>query len=111
MSPSSTPSAVPLLWLLRGRLGRAPLAAALFYAGTLLPAAGLVDVFPFEFSFVADHFQYLAGIGPIALAAATLSRVGLPPGASRAALGSALVAVLAVLTWRQAHAYRSAEAL
>jgi tetratricopeptide (TPR) repeat protein len=109
--PAAAAVLLVALWVLRGRLGRAPLAAALFYIGTLLPAAGLVDIFPFKFSFVADHFQYLAGLGPIALAAAVLVRGSLPLGAMRPALGSALVAVLAVLTWRQAYAYQSAEAL
>lgn len=47
------------------RIGRGPLTAALFFVGTLFPALGFVDVYPMRFSFVADHFQYLAGIGLI----------------------------------------------
>ena len=35
----------------------------LFFAGTLFPALGFFNVFPFLYSSVADHFQYLAGIG------------------------------------------------
>lgn len=44
-----------------------PLVAVLFFAGTLFPALGFINVFPMRFSFVADHFQYLAGMGIIAL--------------------------------------------
>ncbi len=63
-----------LLWLKRDRFGRSPLAASLFFAVTLFPALGFVNVFPFRYSYVADHFQYLAGIGPIAFIAAAAYR-------------------------------------
>ena len=64
-----------ILWLKRGRFGRGPLAASLFFAVTLFPALGFVNVFPFRYSYVADHFQYLAGIGPIAFIAAAAYRI------------------------------------
>ena len=48
-------------------LGRGPLAAVLCYLLLIFPALGFVDVYPFRFSFVADHFQYLAGIPLIVL--------------------------------------------
>jgi tetratricopeptide (TPR) repeat protein len=48
------------------RRRRGPLAAALFFGATLFPALGFVNVYPFVFSFVADHFQYLASIGVLA---------------------------------------------
>ncbi len=54
------------LWRVRSRIGRGPLVAVLFFAGTLVPALGFFDVFPFRYSYVADHFQYLACIGLIA---------------------------------------------
>ncbi len=56
-------------WALR-RHWRGPLAALLFFVGTLLPALGFCNVYPFVYSFVADHFQYLASLGLITLAAA-----------------------------------------
>jgi tetratricopeptide (TPR) repeat protein len=62
------------LWRWRRRLGDGPLIALLFFAGTLFPALGFFDVYPFRYSFVADHFQYLACLGPLALAAAALER-------------------------------------
>jgi tetratricopeptide (TPR) repeat protein len=56
------------LWVIRTRT-RAPFAAVLMFCITLGPALGFVNVYPFRFSFVADHFQYLASIPMIALAA------------------------------------------
>ena len=50
------------------------------------PALGFFNVFPMLFSFVADHFQYLASIGLIAGASAgatiALRRMGTAPTAS-----------------------------
>jgi Tfp pilus assembly protein PilF len=56
-----------VLWVLRKKIGRGPLAAVLFFAGSLFPALGFIDVYPMRFSFVADHFQYLSSIGIIVL--------------------------------------------
>jgi len=56
-----------LLFTLRHRIGRGPLTAALFHAGTLLPALGFLNVYPFRYSFVADHFQYLGSLAAIVL--------------------------------------------
>src|SRR4029079_6805816 len=53
-------------WSLRRRT-RALLAALLLFAGILFPALGFFNVFPFRYSFVADHFQYLATIPIFAL--------------------------------------------
>ena len=68
--PAAAVAVIVGLWLARGRIGRGPLAAVLIFAGELFPALGFVNVFPFRFSFVADHFQYHASIALIALAAA-----------------------------------------
>jgi len=65
--PSATLILVGALWAFR-KHSRAPLAAFLFFAATLFPVLGFFNVYPFRYSFVADHFQYLACIGPIALA-------------------------------------------
>src|SRR6202050_4869937 len=46
----------------------------LFYTLTLFPALGFVNVFPMRYSFVADHFAYLAIIGPLTLIAAAVRR-------------------------------------
>jgi tetratricopeptide (TPR) repeat protein len=85
---------------------RGPLAAALLFAGTLFPVLGFLNVFPFVFSFVADHFQYLASLGVFALAAAGAAEAARRfPGATRG--GAALVLLtLGLLSWRQSRIYR-----
>jgi tetratricopeptide (TPR) repeat protein len=98
----------------RGQLGSGPLVAWLFFAGTLAPTLGAFNVYFFRYSFVADHFQYLASAAPLALAAALLTRAAKPLQAARwgpAAAAAALLLVLGALTWRQAGVYRSQEAL
>jgi tetratricopeptide (TPR) repeat protein len=105
------------------RRSRAPLAAFLLFAGTLFPALGFVNVYPFVFSFVADHFQYLANVGVIALLAAAVVVVArrwnpavtldLTDGLS--AVGLAILVLvgtpLTILTWRQSREYADAETL
>lgn len=103
------------LWLIRQRT-RAPLAAWLFFCGTLFPALGFFNVYPFRYSFVADHFQYLASLGLIALASAgaatLLMRV---PVSRRAIAGAAAVVTIGValgaMTHAQSRDYRDADAL
>jgi protein O-mannosyl-transferase len=92
------------LWLGRKRIGRGPITAVLFFVITLLPALGFFNVYPFRYSFVADHFQYLATAGLLTGAAFLLSR--LPPPFS-----AAILLVLGVLTWRQTSVYRNLEGL
>jgi len=102
-------------WSIRGRTGRGPLAALSFFTISLFPALGFFNVFPFRYSFVADHFQYLAGIGVICLVAAGLIRVaGRFPSSRRKAfpLIAALILVsLGLKTWSQAHDYKDLETL
>ncbi|MBV9732016.1 MAG: tetratricopeptide repeat protein [Verrucomicrobia bacterium] len=52
-----------LVWFSRQR--RAPLAGMLFFIGTLVPVLGFLNVYPFRYSLVADHFQYLALLGVV----------------------------------------------
>ena len=58
------------------RKNRGPLAGFLFFVGTLFPALGFLNVYPFRYSYVADHFQYLAMLGIIVPAAAWLTDPG-----------------------------------
>ena len=101
---------VSWLWLQRNRW-RSPLAALLLFGGTLLPVLGFFNVYPFRYSFVADHFQYLASLPIIALAAGGLARLverWRPWGAT---FGIALVVVLGALAARQSGDYRDRETL
>jgi tetratricopeptide (TPR) repeat protein len=96
------------------RKNRGPLAAFLLFTGTLFPALGFLNVFPFIYSYVADHFVYLASLGflvPSAIALTVLAQRFLPDLRWRAGAGIALLAVLAALTWRQAGMYQDAETL
>lgn len=95
-------------WALRHRT-RAPLAAVLLFGGTLFPALGFVNVYPFRFSYVADHFQYLAGLSLIALAIGSVvtfwRRWHSAPRRLGNALAIGLVLILAGLSWRESHRY------
>lgn len=97
--------AVPIaLWLARHRVGRGPLVAVLFFGGSLFPALGFVNLYPMRFSFVADHFQYLASIGLIVLLVsgiAFLLRQAAPneSGLIGAALGGGLILLLLISTF------------
>ena len=102
------------LWRL-ARRERGPLAGFLFFAGTLFPVLGFLNVYPFIYSYVADHFQYLASFGVIVTAASglTLALTRMPASFQRTSLvlAGVLVAILGVLTWRQSAIYRDVETL
>jgi tetratricopeptide (TPR) repeat protein len=81
----------------------------------LVPVLGLFDIFFFQYSYVADHFQYLAGMGLIAgvvgVGAVVMDRVG-----ERAQpVGTLAVAVILFLcgtaTWRQTEIYQDEASL
>jgi tetratricopeptide (TPR) repeat protein len=102
------------LWLWARRC-RGPLAAFLFFLGTLFPVLGFLNVYPFIFSYVADHFQYLACLGIIVPVAAglTMAASKIPAGGRWLApvLAGALLLTLGVLTSRQAGMYRDTQAV
>ena len=125
--PRWTPSAAPVLflfplaallvvgvcWWLRTRT-RGPLALVLFFGGTLFPALGFVNVYPFVYSFVADHFQYLASIGLIVGASVLVTRLAQRVSqAPEAAMACALIigVPLTGLTYLQSQQYADAETL
>lgn len=92
---------------LRGRLPRGPFAAILFYGATIFPALGFVNVAPMRFSFVADHFQYLASIGSFLIGTAVLVTLLRRFGAERAfPVAAGVIALgLAMLTRQQVAHY------
>ena len=101
---------VAALWHFRSRIGRGPLAGMLFFAVTLSPTLGFVDFSFMRLSFVADRFQYLAGMGVMAVviggAAGSVGRLsGLWRKGALAGVGVVLV-MLGMLTWRQAGIYQ-----
>ncbi len=72
--PVLVPMVLLGLWLLRRRIGKGPLSAVFIFIASLGPALGFVNVYPMRFSFVADHFQYLADVALMTLGAAILTR-------------------------------------
>lgn len=124
--PAGAAAGVLALWGARCRIGKGHLAAALFFLACLAPVLGFLKVYPMRFSYVADHFQYFASIGPIAWAAALLAwlssgpiaagrlrRFAQGPGGAlaRRAGATALLALLWGLTWRQSGTFRDPETL
>ena len=113
--PAALLALAAALWLMRRR-SRAPLAAFLVFAGSLVPVMGFLNVYPFRYAFVADHFQYHASIAVAVLVAAGIAQVAERAGslASARVIGvatGALLLGLGALTWRQAGNYRDAETL
>jgi protein O-mannosyl-transferase len=111
--PIALVAAIAALWVLRRRFGRGLLVGPLFFVGTLTPALGYFNVYPMQFSFVADHFQHLASVGLTSAAAAAIAmtarkmRSHLGQQWLRCSVAAALIA-LAALTAHQAMIYRDA---
>lgn len=98
---------------------RGLLAGLLVFLGTLFPALGFLNVYPFVYSYVADHFQYHASLAVLALIGAgwarwrDQARDGRSPW-WRVAPGVAAGLVLAVCALqanRQSRQYRDVETL
>jgi Tfp pilus assembly protein PilF len=118
-----TVGALTLLWWRRRRMGNGPLVATAFFVTMLAPVLGVVDFNYTQYSFVADHFQYVASAGLIAALAGVVT-IGLQRcGAARrgavgrSAVGRAIgsisiglwVLALGALSWRSAANYATAE--
>ena len=107
-----------ILWLkLRsgGAGSRACFFAFAYFLSALLPVLGLIDTFVFRFSLAFDHFQYLASMGPLALAGAGLVQASdfvLPKKPwLQSALCAGLLLVLGIVTWQRTLVYQSEELL
>ena len=102
---------IDLLLVLRRTLGRGPAVAVLCYVAALFPALGFFTAFPFRYSFVADHLQYLAGIPLIALGVALIARLLPHQPRVLAVLAGVMVVVLATGSWVRAKVFLSPTAL
>jgi len=97
-------------FVLRHRIGRAPLATLLLFGGILVPALGFFDVFPFRYSYVADHFQYHASIAIFAAVAAGLTVIARRISyTARVALGGLVLVPLVVLANLHCRDFRDLE--
>jgi len=94
---------------------RAPLAGFLFFVGTLFPVLGFANVYPFMFSYVADHFQYLGSLGIIVPLSAfftiSIDKLSLENRGIGSAIGGVMLGLLGVLSWQQCAMYESGETL
>ncbi|MGP8201394.1 MAG: tetratricopeptide repeat protein [Limisphaerales bacterium] len=104
-----------VIWRTRRWAGRSVEVAAAFFAVTLSPLLGFIMIYTFQYTFVADHYQYLACIGPIALAAAGmtigLARIAAGKPFLQPALCVALLMTLGALTWKQCGMYANVQTL
>ena len=103
-----------ILWSLR-RWSRAPLAGVLVYILLLLPSLGFLNIYFFLYSFVADHWQYLACVGIITPCASGIVLLTERLKGGRAWLEPAVTLVIAgvlfVLTSQQSRMYSDIETL
>jgi tetratricopeptide (TPR) repeat protein len=103
-----------VIYFTRRFVGRGPEVAAAFFVLTLGPVMGFIMLFTFRYTYVADHYQYLACIGPIALFSAGTVTLADAFHRGRAIIFAStllLIAGLAALTWRQAAMYGDIERL
>lgn len=102
------------IYFSRRYFGRSVEVAAAFFVATLSPVLGFVMLFTFRYTFVADHYQYLACIGPIALVSAGIVNLSGKFAQYRGVIVSVALLVvgsLVMLTWRQAATYVDIETL
>jgi protein O-mannosyl-transferase len=98
------------LWRTRHGRFRAICFASAYFVVSLFPVLGFFDVFFFRYSFVGDHLQYLASIGPLALAGAGIAGLGSRltlPAKAQGAIVASLLLILGLLTWRQSRIYHN----
>jgi tetratricopeptide (TPR) repeat protein len=104
-----------LFWSKRGTRWRPWFFAYAYFLVALSLTLGFVNMAYFRFAFVADHFQYLASMGPLALAGEALTHPKALVSAGKAwaapTLGAALLLILGAFTWRQTSFYENDETL
>ena len=112
-----------VFWRMRVKWGPGPLAGVLYFIVTLFPALGFFDVYPMRYSLVADHFQYLASIGVIAIVIGSIIWMTEQWGKVQTGIttekwnqkwgmvGIIVLLLLGMLSWRQGYVYNNLETL
>jgi tetratricopeptide (TPR) repeat protein len=95
-------AAFVLCWRCRRHWGRASFFGLAYFVLMLLPILGFLNIYFMRYSLVADHWEYFAIIGPIALAATIIRRP---------VVAAALLLALGALTWKQCGMYANVETL
>jgi tetratricopeptide (TPR) repeat protein len=102
------------LWFSRRQFGWRPILAVAFFAAALSPMLGFVPLYTFYFSYVADHYQYLACLGLMALAAGGAALICdrcRMPSWQQVTAAMVVLTALGVLTFRQSRIYKDPETL
>ncbi len=99
------------IYLARRYVGRSVEVAAAFFVATLSPVLGFIMLYTFRYTFVADHYQYLACIGPIALVSGFVIKLSSSLELGERTLGILICVALGILTWQQSASYRDIETL
>ena len=98
-----------LFYFYRAKIGRAPFALFLCFVASLFPALGFFNVYPMMYSYVADHFQYIASISMIILLCAAagfiaqrmvFERFALDPKTRQTVFIAALVVIVPILGFK-----------
>lgn len=131
IDPQSITSYLPLAFLLilcsvlflkYKTWGKPLLLGTAYFIITLFPVLGFFNIYFMKYSFVADHFQYLASMSLIALFVGgfawflekwDLQRTAKSFGWRQLGKGVGLLLLLifGLLTWKQSHIYKDMEAL
>lgn len=103
------------IWHWRAKINRSAIAAVLFFAATLFPMLGFFSLYTFRYTYVADHYQYFAGIGPIAIFVALANTCAAKfTDAGKYVVTIAAVCILCILgmlTWKQCAVYTDLKTL
>jgi tetratricopeptide (TPR) repeat protein len=98
-------------WAYRASWGRHGLFALGFFILNLLPTIGLVSMSYMRYSWVADHFAYIALIGVVGLGAAALSALGQTQPVCAGLAAAVLASLLACESNRYARVFHDSAAL
>jgi Flp pilus assembly protein TadD len=108
-------SGILILWVHRNGRMRPLFFAAAYFVISLFPVLGFFNIYFFRYSFVGDHFQYLASMGPLALVGTGITTAfgffAKRGQFLKPVICGALLYLLGVLSWRQAHIYRDLDTL
>jgi tetratricopeptide (TPR) repeat protein len=104
-----------LAWWKRRTWGRPLLFGLGYFVVTLFPVSGFFDQGFYQFSLVADHWQYHAIIGVVALVVAAGERIHRQMGEQeqswKTIAGVVVLILLAAGTWRRSSVYKNDETL
>ena len=104
-----------VLYALRNRIGKGAVACFAYFIIMLAPVLGFVDFGFMGYSWVADHFQYLASAGIVVLVCAGASKLaerrGFAVRAGLLGLFTLILLIFGISTWRHSRHFQNLEIL